>query len=491
MKKRCLCLLLLVALLTSCGAAVEETTADTTAADTAAQETASLETEAVYPGEIGDYEGYAFTFLNCQDDHWNGAHHILDYEELTGEALSDAIYNRNRQVEDEMNVTFGVEKDELGKLYDHVKTSVNAGDDMYDAAYIPLLFSNAVTLAGDYTLNLHQVPGLKLTEPWWNQSYIESATIGTGEKKTLHAITDYVCLMGYAYGNVLYFNKDMVTNYGLDMPYDAVREGDWTYDLMFTTYTTPEVSLNGEPDFKPKLGGNAVYSFAIQHAEGSMSLLNGAGQYFVSKDENGMPVLNTDNSIMVDAYDKMTNYLSQDGYCVMMNTAELSGLTIFSEGRAMFFQSSLGLSDSAVMRDLEMEYGILPLPKLSVGQDRYYTMVSQYTSALNIPISASDPARTGAIMDYLAYLSYQDVIPALMNSLCYKGVRDDESIEMLELLLNTQTADIGFLYGWTNELLNDLCNKAVEGNNTYASALASKKEGIQKKIDTFLASMND
>ncbi len=484
MKRKCVCLLLLAAMLTSCGGVPTETTADTTATDTT--ETTPVETEAVYPGEIGDYEGYTFTFLNCQDEHWGGAHHILDYEELTGESVSDAIYNRNRQVEDEMNITFTVEKDTLDQLYKHVQTSVNAGDDTYDAAYIPLLFGNTVTLTGDYTLNLHQVPGLNLSEDWWNQSYIESATIGIGEKKALHAITDYVCLMGYAYGNVLYFNKDMATNYGLDMPYDAVREGEWTYDLMFTTYTQPEVALNGETDFKPKLNGSAVYSFAIQHAEGSMSLLNGAGQYFVSKDEKGMPVLKTDNSIMVDAYDKMTGYLSQDGYCVKMNTAELSGKTIFDEGRAMFFQGSLGLSASAGMRDLEMEYGILPLPKFTASQDRYYTMVSQYTSALNIPVVASDPARTGAIMDYMAYLSYQDVIPTFMNALCYKGVRDDDSIEMLELLLQTQTADIGFLYGWTNDLLTDLCNKAVEGNNTFASALASKTEGIQKKIDTFL-----
>ncbi len=489
--KKLLSILLLIAMLVSCSDSGNSTTDETTPSNDVSAENSTSgetadETEAHYPYEIAKYGGHTFTFLNCEDDHWAGANHIVDYEELTGEPVSDAIYSRNRLVEEEMEVVFKVEKDALGNLYGKMSTAVNAGDDIYDVAYIPLLYGSTVTLTGDYTLNLHTVESLNLTEEWWNQSYIESATIGTGERKTLHAITDYVNLMGYAYGNILYFNKDMVTNYQLEMPYDAVRNGTWTYDRMFTTYTTSVVSLNGDTDFSAKQGGTALYSFAFPHAEGSMSMLNGAGQYFVSKDNDGMPVLNTANNTLVDAYDKMTSYLSQPGYSVMYNTAEYSSKMIFSEGRAMFYQSSLGLSSSADFRSLELEYGLLPLPKFTEEQNRYYTMVSQYTSSLNIPIVAGDVARTGAIIDYLAYMSYQDVIPTFMNALCYKGIRDDDSIEMLELLLTTQTADIGFLYGWTNTILTDLCNKAIEGNTAFASTVAKQSKALEKQIEKFV-----
>ena len=87
------CILLLTALLTSCGGTTAGTTSENAQPDTA--ETEAAETSLTYNKETEDFGGYTFTFLNQNDVFWTGSNHILDYDGLTGDGLSDAVYTRN------------------------------------------------------------------------------------------------------------------------------------------------------------------------------------------------------------------------------------------------------------------------------------------------------------------------------------------------------------------------------------------------------------
>ena len=88
-----------------CGdAGSDETTADTSAADTVAVETEpEITFESVAAGyQDRDYGGYTFRV---------GVRDVVDWqtmdviaEEVTGEVINDAVYNRNVALEDAMNV---------------------------------------------------------------------------------------------------------------------------------------------------------------------------------------------------------------------------------------------------------------------------------------------------------------------------------------------------------------------------------------------------
>lgn len=80
---------------------------------------------------------------------------------------------------------------------------------------------------------------------------------------------------------------------------------------------------------------------------------------------------------------------------------------------------------------------------------------------MNIPVTAQDPNRTGSIMDYLAFLSYYDVIPMLQESLCYKGMRDEDSIEMMNLVLETEVVDLTTAAGIANDQMTNICKNIV------------------------------
>ena len=427
-----------------------------------------------YPYETEDLGGRDFTFLNVEDDLWSGTFHVLDYEEESGEPVKDALFRRARQTEEAFNCLVKVEKADMNSVYSVLGRAVQSGDDVYDAAYSGLS-SFGSSLSGEYGLNLLEIETLRMDEKWWNQMFVEEMTL----KGKLFVSIDYVNMMGYGYSNVLFFNHPLFTDRNLPLPYDQVREGTWTYDAMFTCLDAV-VDLNGEETFKPDdTNSTALWGYAIQHKEGTMVMLDGSGEFLVTRDSEGMPYLRTDLERLQSAYSKLCAMFSAPGYCLNSNGPALQA---FMRGSAMFFQTALGVSADR-FREVEFMYGILPLPKYDEMQSKYYTMVSEYTLALQIPKTVADPAVSGKVIDYMAYHGYYDIVPVMQNTFCYKGTRDEDSIEMMNITLDTMTVDVGYLYGWSKDTVNTLANNIADGKDTFASSMKSAEKMVNKNIE--------
>lgn len=117
-------------------------------------------------------------------------------------------------------------------------------------------------------------------------------------------------------------------------------------------------------------------------------------------------------------------------------------------------------------------------------------MASEYTLSLTVPKTVSDTKFTGEVLDYMAYLGLRDVIPDIQTSLCYKGMRDDDSIEMFNTILNTLSLDIGYMFGWTKDMVGKLCKTdLLKGNDKFASTFAAQKDKIKANIEKTLETM--
>lgn len=112
MKKRILSMLLVAMMLTQFAACSETTSEEGTVSNTdstpaAAEETEAETTEedilAAMMAEVPkeDYGGYEFIMLNNES---NFAYTLMTAEELTGEGINDAIYNRNVAVAEALNI---------------------------------------------------------------------------------------------------------------------------------------------------------------------------------------------------------------------------------------------------------------------------------------------------------------------------------------------------------------------------------------------------
>ncbi|MBQ3176955.1 MAG: hypothetical protein IJB52_03990, partial [Clostridia bacterium] len=140
MKRKTISLLLVLVMLLSSMAACGESDADTITDDTAAaetetvKETTELEARLALPDNLPekDFDGYDFRVLTRNRDDF-----IKDVGadlELTGDVFNDALYNRNKTLEERFNFILSAEYAENNGTATHAaaQAAVLAGDDTYD-----------------------------------------------------------------------------------------------------------------------------------------------------------------------------------------------------------------------------------------------------------------------------------------------------------------------------------------------------------------------
>ena len=131
--KRKIAAILLIAILASlqsCGDG--KTLADETSNQSESGETTASASE--YDWADLDCGGDTFTILNSTDTY--GFYNVLDFETSTGDRLDDAVYNRNRQIEEKYRFKLEIVDENHRESSDKFREAVMSGDDIYDAAFI-------------------------------------------------------------------------------------------------------------------------------------------------------------------------------------------------------------------------------------------------------------------------------------------------------------------------------------------------------------------
>ncbi len=132
---------------------------------------------------------------------------------------------------------------------------------------------------------------------------------------------------------------------------------------------------------------------------------------------------------------------------------------------------------------MQDDFGIVPMPKYDAEQEQYYSKTDQYGLLFGVPVSASNLDRVGEIMEYMAWLSNDTVLPAYYEvNLKDKKIRDARASEMLDLIKNSRFYVISSLIGVN--VVDAIVNGFIEGN--IASAYDSKKSSFETKLEDIL-----
>ncbi|OLA56533.1 MAG: hypothetical protein BHW37_05640 [Firmicutes bacterium CAG:272_52_7] len=133
------------------------------------------------------------------------------------------------------------------------------------------------------------------------------------------------------------------------------------------------------------------------------------------------------------------------------------------------------------MRNMRDDYTILPYPKFNEDQKEYLTGMMDNYMVIGIPISERDTDFVSLVTEALNYEAERILYPAYYDdALQNKYRRDDETIEMLNILMNGRTADFGTLF--QNNLDNISCWFrwiVASKENTSASYVAERKDYIE------------
>jgi hypothetical protein len=170
-----------------------------------------------------------------------------------------------------------------------------------------------------------------------------------------------------------------------------------------------------------------------------------AGLLSIDKDESDMPYLAMGSERFINVWDRVFAIFRDGGayYLGAENRPDVPeyAVRMFSGNQSLFMDSTLFVIEQ--IRGVEIEFGIIPYPKLDERQENYISRM-EYYMAMQVPVINPDPARAGIMLEALNSLSARTIIPAYYEvALKTKYARDDESAEMLDLIMSTLVVDIG------------------------------------------------
>lgn len=462
----------------SCGGGTIEPTVITQGSDTDTSSEVTTEPSAYTPPDV-DYSGKTFTVF---EDHIGG-YVISNYNYFTSEAengdvINDAIFKRTQAVEEALGVKIKVVKSESTGNYTQLINSINAGDDEYKSIMTHMSQANKL-LGSGLLYDLRSIGTLDLESDWVNQDANEEYEI-SGKQ---YLMIDSSCVRTLLSSGVIYFNKQMVNEYKLDDPYKLVDDGSWTLDTFAAMAKQVSDDINGDG----KMDENDRFGFS-----GSSTVLKqtvtSCGLRITTKDKSGVPELTLNSERTITMIDKMNAILNDFTVNAYPDNFKGNGDTFLNVLLPMFksdrlFMNFNWLFYALELRDMETDFGILPMPKFDEKQEKYYSQLSDWwADMIAVPASVSDPDMVGHVLNAMGYYSELYVYPELVSrAVSTKSMRDEDSARMIDIVNDGLVFDLWFIYKWGN-LINAVTGTLGAGTNNFSSAYASLEAKTNEEI---------
>lgn len=465
----------------------EDTPAETTAPTPAAEETVveEEETEPLIKDDLPemDFEGHNYVIYNTnpETNDWFTTT-FVDFEEDSGEPIPSAIYNRNLAVEERFNVVIS----EVYQAASEVKQIIQAGSG--EGMDLVLLDgSDAITyISQKFIYDLNTLDYIDLDKPYWDQNSREYLTLagryyeGVGDFMTTH-IDETVCM---------YFNKGLITDHGLENPYELIDGMKWTYDKMHEM----GAAVCNDSD------GNGVRddndSYALMSWSGVLYpfLIYGSGESYISKDENDWPVPSFFSDRFIAAFENILTVAHSEGDTftydaqIKNNTKGLSNNhrvqeIMFPNNQVLFWVECV--SWARALREMETDFGIITAPMMNEEQGQYYNYCNGNFYGQCVPVTLTGDAldRTCIIMEALNAHSTSTVLEAYYDiSLKSKYSRDEESGRMLELIFANRVFDVSIVFDIAS-INSTIYDMAAQNNKDIASYYNRTRKSMTKTIE--------
>ncbi|MBQ8508917.1 MAG: carbohydrate ABC transporter substrate-binding protein [Clostridia bacterium] len=412
-------------------------------------------------------------------------------EEQTGEVVDDALFNRDRTVEERLGIEIEyVAYDDRGKVRTDVQTAITAGDSTYDLI-ITSMAGGLNTLAPQgYLLDLNIVPALSLDSEWWSQSCHKNLTFNGKQYITSGPIS-----LAYYYAPcVIAFNQRITDEYQIPDLYEMVIDGSWTLEQFGQITKNVAKDLNNDGSMTQ----DDFFAFACDELTGQAFII-GCGGSQTEVGEDGNPTLVMNSAKNIDILDKIISVVADDSMRLLTENVKISDMNVPAQFKTWHFKNAqtmlMGYNMSGIiayLRDMEDDYGIIPMPKLNENQEEYLTYGSPWGPigvAVPVTCSTERAEMVGTAMEMMAYLSYTTVGPQMFNiTLKEKVSRDENSKAMMDIIYEDIIFDLNGIhnFGGSGGLLRSCAIGAKENfSSQYASLLSKAEEELQTLLDQY------
>ncbi len=408
-------------------------------------------------------------------------------EEQNGDTLNDAIYLRNLAVEEAYNV-----KTSLIELEDTnaaLRRNIQAGDDFADVVFCWHLTELIGIAQEGCFLDLNAIPELRLDQPWWDQRI---QTLSIYDK--LYCATGDISIRDDLREMSVIFDKKLYDEFDFPDPYEFVSTGTWTWEQMSSMVrdVTKDLDGNGKLNCLDQWG-------LVSETPAGWYLFLGSGRDTISY-QNGKYTADISDPAIYNVLEDILSLLADKNAAIIMDDGRVGNdittesiwteaTKMFSEDRVLFRTCTFG--DTVDLRNMQKDFGVLPIPKYTQEQKEYYCMVSIDNSPLVIPTTVQDIHKCALITEALAYESMFTLTPKFYEVfLDEKILRDEKSKEMIDILFDSKVYSLDYYAGVTG-LQAAIGQMIASGKNNLASKTASIQKSAQNKLDKFVANFEN
>lgn len=480
--KKYLCLIFVLSLVLGAFCSCSGDAGGVNSAESVAEESVIASSEDSSEDVLPDLGGREFRVVqrwfgyNTNPTYFGGE--VIWTEDESG-AMSEVSLAKKRaleRVQKDYNctVTGEIRTDTAGEIRAFIENDILSGAPTVDFCFETYYYYFPFAENG-YLANLADL-GVNLSADWWDSGAVRDLSIsgkhfyGLGDINTYDNDGTFVML----------FNKRLYEEKLGDVSelYKLAADGGWTFDVL-------REKVEG-------FGKDETYGL-LTHKDNLYVHLLAAGERVVGKDADDRAVFTLDNDRALQVYnDAVELYINTDDVLLYENL--LIGiehrpdntLDAFKEGRGLFYLSTP--LQRHKLKDMEDEYGILPMPKYNSEQEEYYHGVANHClSAVFVPktkLSEGDSGKEiGILLDALGKYSKEEVTPVYLK----EAAPDEESQRMLELVLSARTYDLGSVYSAAWGSPEHMC---INLDDKLAERIAAQKDTVTAYIEETMSKIN-
>jgi hypothetical protein len=405
--------------------------------------------------------------------------------EETGDVVNDAIYRRNRTVENRYDVSIAETPVSVNDGNNTVNRIVKSGDMSCHAVVANGIESFAMA-TNNLLLDLHEIPYVSLKGPWWDTALNRDMSIL--DKQFYAACATNI--MAYDATWIAMFNKKMLVDKGYSPTniYDMVKSGKWTLSSYIELTKDYIVDIDGDN----KMTDKDQYGTSGQGDLGTGFYI-GAGMRYIEKDENNRLVLKPFDERAANVLELVAEICKTEVGFNSHGPMNKSGYpeygrTLLAENRSLFFTETL-LCVRA-LRDMADDFGVVPMPKYDESQQKYISLVHHWAASLTlVHATCPDIEMTGVIIEEMAYQSHKSVLPVYFDiAINGKYLRDEESIEMIDYIMENRVVELALANNYGN-LAGNILAAIYSGRGDFASIYEKAEAAVIKRLESIMESL--
>lgn len=359
--------------------------------------------------------------------------------------VNAAIYSRWQTVQDRLNVEItwisepGQWDNSKDTFIKKIETQSTTGA-AYDGVICYNLFPGALahkSLVENLYDDGSRENYIDLTGPWWPSAFVEEAVLNN----TVYGLVENSSNATLCNLHGVFFNNQLITDYKLTSPYDMVANDTWTFDNMMAMIKDvgADENNNSKKDFGDFYGLVTGTEAKIETWFFAMGY-----RYSQKNVEGELELLLKDQATVVEWIDRFNMaFDTRDAWLFDRDENNKGAHTkSFFANKAILYMSSIQLVDAAISKEIDIDYGVVPVPKGSADQERYISNVANHHDTWCIPINTYNFTESTALVECMASESYRQVAPVYFDTCVKLRYAPDERLyEMYDLIRDSITFD--------------------------------------------------